>query len=116
MWNAFWWTTNVLGARGLAVCSIQGFRQRSLGLILLAVYFAYNLATAIVVAVQKHERDAEYVAHFVRQQIGPNAWTAPVLQQSVNVAAPFTQALLVLAAIFLARGMAGVGASSDNQA
>jgi hypothetical protein len=112
MWSTFWWVTNGLGVLGLAVCLIQGIRRRSLGLIFLAVYFAFNLATTIVAAVEKHQRDAEYVAHFVRQQIGPNTWTAPVLQQSVNLAAPFTQGILVLAAIFLARGIAGDRVSS----
>ena len=98
---AFWWIPNMLAAIGLAVCIIQGVRRRSLGLWLLAIYFAYNLTGSIVGAIREHQQDGEYVRTFVRQQIGPNSWTGPVLQHNINLAAPFTMGLLVGAAILL---------------
>jgi hypothetical protein len=100
---AFWWIPNVLAAVGLLVCIVQGVRRHSAGLILFAVYFAYNLTLAIVAAVRQHGQEAEYVRSFVPRQVGPNTSTAPVLHSSVNLAAPFTQAVLVLAAILLSR-------------
>jgi hypothetical protein len=102
----FWWIPNILAAVGLAVCIIQGVRRRSFGLWLIAIYFSYNLTGSVVGAIRQHRQDADYVRTFVRQQIGPNAWTAPVLQNNINVAAPFTMALLVAAAILLSRQIA----------
>jgi hypothetical protein len=96
----FWWLPNLLCTTGLLLCAIQGWRQRSLGHALLAVFFAYNLSVSIVAAVRQHE----YLREFVQQQTGPNTWTAPVVH--VNVAAPFTYGLLVLAAFFLSRRLA----------
>jgi hypothetical protein len=81
---AFWWIPNILAAVGLAVCITQGVRRHSLGLLLFALYFAYNLTTSIIVAVRQHEQDAEYVRQFVQKQIGPHTWTAPVLYSNVN--------------------------------
>jgi hypothetical protein len=103
---AFWWIPNMLAAVGLAVCIIQGVRRHSAGLILFAIYFAYNLSLAIIAAIHQHREDAEYVRNFVRRQVGPNTWTAPVLHSSVNLAAPFTQALLLSAVILLSRRIA----------
>jgi hypothetical protein len=103
---AFWWIPNLLAAVGLAVCMIQGVRRRSLGLWLLAIYFAYNLTGSVVGAIRQNRQDAEYVRTFVRQQIGPNTWTAPVLQHNINLAVPFTMGLLVAAAILLSRQIA----------
>ena len=103
---AFWWIPNLLAVVGLAVCLIEGIRGRSLGLLLFAVYFCYNLSLSIVVAVRQHQQNAEYVSHFVRQQIGPNTWTAPVVHSTVNVAAPFGQAVLVLAVVLVSRRLA----------
>ncbi len=103
---AYWWIPNILAAVGLAVCITQGIRRHSLGLLLFALYFAYNLTIAVVAAVRQHEQDAEYVRNFVARQVGPNTWTAPVLHSSVNLAAPFTQALLVVAVILLSRRLA----------
>lgn len=102
----FWWIPNVLAAVGLAICIVQGVRRHSAGLILFAVYFAYNLTLAILAAVRQHEQDAQYVRNFVSRQVGPNTWTAPVLHSSVNLAALFTQAVLVLVAILLSRRIA----------
>jgi hypothetical protein len=102
----FWWIPNVLFAVGLGVCIVQGVRKHSLGLCLFAVYFAYNLAISVVEAVRQHQQDAAYLRSFVHQQIGPNTWTAPVLSQSYNLAAPFTSVLLVLVAILFARSLA----------
>lgn len=106
MWIAFGWIPNILAAVGLAVCITQGVRRRSLGLLLFALYFAYNLTIALMVAVRQHQQDAEYVRNFVSRQIGPNTWTVPVLQTSVNLADLFTQALLVAAVILLSRRLA----------
>lgn len=103
---AFWWIPNILAAVGIAICITQGVRRHSLGLLLFALYFAYSLTVSIFVAVRQHEQDAEYVRQFVRKQIGPNTWTAPVLHNSVNLAAPFTQAVLVLAVILVSRRLA----------
>ena len=102
----FWWIPNIMAAIGLGVCVVEGVRRRSLGLALFAIYFAYNLTIAIVVAVKQRQQDAEYVSHFVQKQIGPNTWTVPVLHQSYNLAAPFTSALLLLVAILFARSLA----------
>jgi hypothetical protein len=102
----YWWIPNVLTAVGLGVCIVQGVRTRNLGLGLFALYFAFNLVTSVIGAVRQHQREAEYLRSFVRQQIGPNAWTAPVLHHSYNLAAPFTSALLVLVAILFARSLA----------
>ncbi len=104
---AFWWIPNVLAAVGLAVCIAQGVRRHSLGLLLFALYFAYNLTVAVIAAVRQHEQDAEYLRNFVSKQVGPNTWTAPVLHgSSLNLAAPFIQGLLVLVVILLSRRIA----------
>jgi hypothetical protein len=103
---AFWWVPNILAAVGLAVCLIQGVRRKSLGLFLFAVYFAYNLTIAVIATVRQHRQDAEYIRQFVSRQVGPGSWTVPVLHSSVNLAAPFTQALLVAAVILLSRRLA----------
>ncbi len=103
MWNAFWWITNLLVVVGLLTCLIGGIRARSLGLLLLAAYFCYNLSLSFLAAFRQHQHEQQYVAHFVRQQIGPNTWTAPVLYHNVDVAAPFIQAILVLGVVLVSR-------------
>jgi hypothetical protein len=85
---------------------VQGVRRLSLGLALFALYFAYTLSISIIVALKHREQDAQYLSHFVRKQIGPNTWTAPVLYRSYDLAAPFTSVLLVLIAILFARSVA----------
>jgi hypothetical protein len=74
--------------------------------VLLGIHFAYEVGMAIIVAVRQHERDAEYVRNFVREQAGPNTWTAPVLHVNYNLAAPFVQGLLLLAVILISRRLA----------
>jgi len=103
---AFWWIPNLLAAVGLAVCIMQGVRRHSLGLWLLAIYFAYNLTSSVAGAIRQHRQDADYIRTFVRQQIGLNSWTGPVLEHHINLAAPFTMGLLVAAAILLSRQIA----------
>lgn len=97
---AFWWLTNVLCFAGLLLCAYESWRRRSSGLVLLAIYFAYSFSVSVVGAVRQHQ----YLRDFVPQQTGPNTWTAPVVH--VNVDAPFTYGLLVLAAFLLSRRLA----------
>ena len=53
-----------------------------------ALSIAYSrLFTSVVVAILQHQRDAEYVRHFVYRQIGPNLWTTLVLHSNVDLAA-----------------------------
>ena len=103
----FWWTPNLLAVAGLALCLVQGLRKHGLGLILFAVYFAGNLVLSVSAAIRQHQQDAAYLHGFVRQPVGPDTWTAPVLQQNYNLAAPFAAALLLLVAILLAHSLPG---------
>jgi hypothetical protein len=100
---AFLGIPNLLGAASAAICFVEGWRQRSVGFALLGLYLAFELATRVVVAVRDHERDVEYVRNFVPEQVGPNTWTAPVLQTSYEWSAPFLQALLLVAVVLLAQ-------------
>lgn len=105
---AFWWLPIALDVIGLLVCLVAGVRARSLGLLLFAVYFAYNLSVLVIGAIQ-YAREAAEASHFISQKLGPNLWTAPVVHvhyASADAARLFVQALLVLTAVLIARQLA----------
>ncbi len=97
------WVPLVMCLVGLAVCLWQGWRKQSIGLILLSVLFANNAVVKILSASAQATENAKILHDFVRRQIGPNLWTAPVLHETYSAAAPFTDGVLLLAAILVAR-------------
>ena len=102
----FWWLPLAMCLSGLAVCILQGSRKRSMGLLLLGVVFAIHVAGKILAAMHQ----ANMPHDFVQRQIGPNQWTAPIMD--INVAAPVLDGLLLLAAILVARRISATAASA----
>jgi hypothetical protein len=91
---------------GLGLCLVTGWRQRSMGLALLAGVFILHLVTAvrhIAVAVG----DEIAAGRFVSQQIGANVWTAPVVHVSFNYETACIDFVLLTAVVLLARRLAG---------
>jgi len=92
----------LLGIVGLIIAISAFSRSRNIAFLMMAAVFCFPVVAAI--------SNRLYVSRFEQTQLGPNLWSAPVVE--VNLTDPLLYGLLVVAVLFFARRGTSTNASN----